>query len=297
MSILVLGGCQPAQDLLDPAELEAQLRSEPDRGAKVGALIGVAVVNHAARAAAALGRAPDPRCTLRVDPGQRWVGELTLERRRGQSLVSSWTETRTLDRSGDAVAMRLAATYQTEIGGRGTQDTEWRIVANDAFISSPGRDGDLWIRREAEEAERERVLSLGEGMLQVLVDSVDGWQATTLGWTAGEGKLRCAHRTEGLAFVDRFVAGAKTRSADLKVTTDRGRQLDAAWTLSDGSVLQARFEDRVVPFEGPIEAPPLDRIVPTAPDRSLARAQELLTKLAAAGLADVASRGLKESAP
>lgn len=217
-------------------------------------------------------------------------------RARGEQVLSRWTETRTLDRTPDAIALRSAATYLTEIGGRGERQLEWRVTPDGTFIAQGHESGDYWTRRDTEEQEHERVLTVADGMLQALVDAVDGWSVDGAGWRhGGGGPLRCAQLSEGPAFVDRFVAVARTVQADLRRDAHGGRVLNATWELSDGSRLSAEYRDRVVPLAPPLVEPPPDRILPLAPDRSLARAQALLAKLATDGLAEVASAAVEGS--
>lgn len=280
--------CQQARDLVDPEEIEAELKREPGRAGKVGGLVGVTLQQHASRITRAIAEAPDARCVWGAHADTRWIGELAIERHRGGTLVSRWTETRTLDQRATAVAMRYSATFRTEIGTSGTREAEWRITPEGTFLAAPGTDGDLWIRRDTEEDERRRVLAASEGMLQSLLDAVGGWKRDGDGWTPGDEALRCAKLTEGEAFTARFTASAQVQSAALRVEDD-ARHFTATWLLSDGSTVEASFDDRIAPLEADIAPPPDDRLVPIARDRSLARAQQLLAKLATSGLAEVAS--------
>lgn len=242
--------------------------------------MGLQVHFRAAKLARERAAAPDPRCALPLPDRSRWTGELSLRHERHDATVAHWSETRTLDTTADAVALRLAATYQTEAGGKGEQAAEWRVTPDGTFLATPGAVGDLWMRRETARDERERVVAFGPGMLQVLVAAVDGWQPSDDGWQLGEAPLRCGPDSGRLGFVDRLIASTTTLSASLKrgESDDFERTLTAVWQLPDRSTLHAHYRDRVIRFDGEIATP--EDVLPTARDRSFARAEELLQQLA-----------------
>lgn len=287
--------CNPAeQQLPAPEEFEAQLRDDPSRPGRVGQLVGVAISQHAHQHAQMIADAPNPLCVGAPEPGQRWIAELSLERRRGTSVVAAWSETRTLDRSTDAVAMRSAADYRTESGGKGTRAVEWRVLPTGTFIGTQANGKDLWFRRDHEEHEAERVLRYADGMLQSLLTAVGGWQRTSEGWTLGSEPLRCGQDDVRSAFLSRLGAVAPDRA---EFGVNDGRKLNASWVLTDGSKLVAEYTDRLVELpDDDLTAPPADDIVPIERDRSLHHARELLTKLADDGLATVASASAQQEA-
>lgn len=205
-------------------------------------------------------------------------------------MAASWKEERTFWRDDDeSFDLSTHAQYVTQIGGHGERTSHWRLVGDRAFIGSDEPSGTLWYTRAQEEDERQRILGVGAGSLQALLDSVDGWSAEGAGrWTAGTERLRCSEHDEGLAFVDRFVAQANFVSAELEATPQR-RRLQAKWRLSDGSALEITYADEVSRDVDEIEEPPPAEIVPVVSDRSLSRSRKLLEQLVSEGLVEVPS--------
>lgn len=290
-SLLVCGGCDDVKDALDPQRIEKRLREDPSRPGKVGSFVAVAVHQKALGLTRKLDAAPNPACAVQVGPNQRYILNLDLERRRGETLVSSWKERRSyrVDGTGD-LELDSTATFVTEIGFEGTRDAAWRIVGDDSYLGTRGRDGFLWYRRDADEQEGERAEAAGLGSIQALLDAAEGWRADGAEFVADAagGPLRCVEQTEGRGWVDRFVAAADVRDGRLVASPER-RELTVSWQLSDGSVLTARLEDRVESFEDEIAAPEPERVVDVLRDRSLSDAVKLLEKLADEGLVEVAS--------
>jgi len=163
-------------------------------------------------------------------------------------------------------------------------------VGADSFLGTDANDGFLWYRRDADEAEQRRAEAAGLGTLQALLDAGEGWRADGVRFIADSTArpLRCVGETEASGWVDRFVASADVRTGELSASPHR-RELTIEWRLADGSVLTARLEDRIEPFDGDVSAPEADRVVDVLRERSLARAVKLLEKLADSGLVEVAS--------
>lgn len=285
--------CERGAPLPTTDEIEAQLRHDPDRPGRVGQLVGVQTSQRAMRIATAASNAPDERCALALTAQQRWTAELSLLRRRGETIAGAWTETRTLDITADAVAMTIAANFRTEIGTSGERAGQWVVTPAGSFIATPGAGGDIWTRRQTEESERARLISYAEGMLPALMAATGGWTARDDGWGLGDDPLLCGPMEHRAAFGDRFVGGATSTTASLGVVRDGGRvvgrTLEVTWSLSDRSTLTASYQDRQVAFDGEIHAPERDELVSIDRDRSLAEAQRLFTELAREGLAEVAS--------
>lgn len=279
------------QDALDPGELERALREDPTRPGKVGAVVAVGLHQRAIETARAIANRPHPSCRIDVRPGEAYDANLDIERRRGDQVVAYWREHRrhVRDASGRST-VASTATYQTEIGLTGVARDEWRIIGTDSYHATAKEDGLLWYRRDANDAEKRRHAAAATASLQALLDAAEGWSSEGAEWIAAPSgaALRCAEHSEGPAWIDRFVATATLMEGRLTASPAR-RELTASWRLSDGSVVSARFEDRVEPSDEPVEPPASLRIVDVHPDRSFGRAQNLVEKLAEQGVVTLAS--------
>jgi hypothetical protein len=285
---LPLCACDDIRAALETSELEQRLRDDPDRPGKVGSIVAVSVHQHARTVADAIDSRPDPRCAIVVRAGQTWVLEQRLERRRGDTVIAWWEETRrfSIDADGE-MDVALDANFRTQIGEKAARRMQWRIAQDRSFVAESQGAALRWYARAPEDDEEARLWRAGPGAFQALLDAVDGWEPTSNdSWQHGDEPLRCVHVDEGHAFVDRFLAAARTEEASLRAD-ERSWTFSASWQLPDQTTMRARASARVEPVAEDVSAP--EDVVDVSRDRSFARSGTLLEKLAKDGLVELTS--------
>jgi hypothetical protein len=278
---LAASACQDLRSALDPADLEQRLRNDPGRPGKVGSIVGVATQQRATRIADEVRRSPDPDCAIQIRPGDVWTLQLRMERRRSDTVVAFWDETRTYRRDSDGNrGQELQATFRTRIGEAGERKMAWRLIDGHSYVAESSGHQLRWYARRAEQDEESRLERTAAGTFQGLLDAVDGWTRAGDGqWREGDDPLRCVATDEGDGFVVRFVAGAQTEEASLIATASSWR-LSARWRLTDQTEIVVQAEARLEAFDGTVVPPDRDQLVDVSPEHSYSRSRSLLENLA-----------------
>ncbi len=321
-SLLLVGlvsGCDSREASVERAETFLKERSSP-RG-KAGMLRALEVVHRAHKIAERHGEVEHPDCRLRAPEQGAYSYEstLTLERTGDGERGLRWHETRTTRRDDRGrVEVLLSADSRSALGMESSHQMSWRSVDGTSYVSA---DAESFYARPADRDERDRLVAVGWGTLQTLLDAApDGWQRENSGgrteedahvWTMGGQRLICGP-SDPLAsgWLRRLAAHVTPVSGRLQASSRRieeassaaSRTLDLRWQLDDHTTLRAHFEDRLrvgrLPADAPtIAAPQADDVVVVERDRSLEAVDSLLDRLAGEQVIDKFSeRASDESA-
>jgi hypothetical protein len=259
LAIVPLLACQPNEGEL--RDLEARLKTDADRPAKVALVIALARHKTAIEVVRSLRQPLNPDCELQ--PRSRRTTTLA-EVTRGGSPQESWSETRLFSRQPPFLSTR--SVFQTELGQSNTQEMAWTIVDDEFRAKDPLSQ--TWFVRPVANSDAHWLTEQGLGSGQTLMNAAPGWTPAKVPgrWHLGTQPMTCEKITSSHSpWLERF--SGRVKIVDATLTMDSARTTSISWGLTDGSLLKVTITEEMTdwtPEEK--ELRPDQRLGTTLPD-------------------------------